>query len=300
MPSLENRDANYKALAAICVKEDFAKADGVVSRILAINSDNGAANEIKKTYNAIIDKQQLIIEIDNQLKNLVTNYDVGEEALREEETYLNFVKEFKGDEVRAKRAMSYIKAQRKDDPVDLVSRLRAAISEVNQPASAKKTAVILLKDYIIDAYNEYVSETKDVYPESIKLKITDTVSTVKGARSISWNGSTVDGSNFAELKKQLESKYENEKNIALSKIKPNFLAIFPGCLFLGIPTYLTFKNTKQKKDATIAQFNKQKTAKVKLLEQALKARGDANIMVSEFYAKENWNQLDLKEETENG
>lgn len=293
-PSLDSRSPKYKALAAVCNKEDFAKINNVTARLIATEGEGGAKSSIKKTYNAEIDKKKLTEDIDTQLKNLVTNYETKEATLRDEETYLNYIKEFKGDEVKAQKIMAYIKDKRRDDPVDFATRLRTAVLDSNSALSAKKTAVILLKDYITEAYGEYLGESKDTYPEDIRLNINAEVNSegMKGASRISWSGKTTTGENFNELKKTLEEKYDNEKEAAIAKIKT------PGILYVlfVIPGLLAESKNKKRRAAAAAKFDAQKAEKVKLLEDALLGRQEADKMVSDFYANSEWKNIELKEE----
>ncbi len=297
-PSLDVREPEYKDLAVLCKKEDFALMEGVISRLLASERDGGAKDDIREKYNAIVDKEQLVRSIDEQLKKLVTNYDKCEESLREEEDYLQLVKEYKGDEERATRIMKARKAYRSSLPVDFAQRLQQACTNASSSVSERKTAMVLLKDYILDAYADYVAENKDTYPETIGLQINEKISGdyMKQASAFRWEGKTTDGTNYAELKKTIEQTYEEAKAIAVNNIKVNWFAVFPGCIFLGIPTIVTFMNRKKRRAKAVEEFDHRKAVRLKMLNNALNARARANEMVAEFYSQDDWNSLELKEE----
>ena len=114
----------------------------------------------------------LVAAIDDQLMRLVTNYEDGEEcALREEEKFLARVKELKGDEDRANRELEEARKRNADLPVDFAQRLSFSVVDNGASSSEKKTALNLLRPYIVEAFGEFITEYKDSYPENIHLAI---------------------------------------------------------------------------------------------------------------------------------
>lgn len=287
--SLSN-ETGYQALKDLC--PEFNRIDAFVSRIAATDGETGAKQKLRNILNAEIDVEKLINEIDEQLKKLVTGYEDSETELRDEETYLSFVKQFKGDEERAQKVMALIKYKRKDDPVDFASHLRAAVLNSDTSISAKKTAVKLLKDYIIDAYAEFITENKDGYPEEITLVINET--TTEGSK-VSWKGKTKNAENKEELKASLKKEYESVKTAELAKVKIPAAAWFPGILLLGIPPMVCASKNKKRRQQIENNFKGYENSKTKVLEEALGARVKTNNIVKEFCGQEDWDKFDLKE-----
>ncbi len=294
--SVAGASAAYQSHGYNCLKElspEFGKIDGFVSRITAFNNDGGSKDQINNIIVAEVDKEQLIKEVDNELKKLVTLYETKEEALRDEETQLQLVKKYRGDEKRAKQEMDFIKYKRIDQPVDFASRLQQAVVDPGltpETIAAKKTAIFLLREYIIDAYGEYITENKDTYPEKINLQVNDNKFHVK------WSGSTVNGENVAELKKTLTSTFEKAKDAAILRAKPSMgKMIFAGVFTLGIGALVMWNKFKKTKGLLEVEYFKKSKETIDKLEAAVNARIETNKIVNEFVGRDDWDKIELKE-----
>lgn len=273
---------------------DFGKINAFVSRITAVNNEGGAKDQISAVLNAIVDHDKLVEEIDEQLRKLVTSYEEGEEsALRDEETELQLIKDYKGDEKKAKAVMAQIKQRRYDDPVDFAARLRQAIMDPTSPISSKKTAMVLLKSYIYSAYREYITANKDAYPEVINLSIKDR--TKYGA--ITWSDKTANGENLEEMKKAIRKEYEICKDEAIKAANPKNDKLYWVKVVFTLSIYHWLAQSKYKK--TIADIESTYASKanqaVKRLTAAVTARQETNQIVNDFISKEGWDTLQLKE-----
>lgn len=189
----KNTTARYPKLAE-CAKNDFAYMNAYVERINAVP-------EIIKFFADIlgteVDKNALITAIDNELIKLVKNYDVEEAPLREEEEYLNDIKNYKGDEKIANALREQRKRKRADRKVDLASRLSETITSNNrEDISAKKTAIYFMQGYIKGAFKKFIEEKAPAYPQEITIN------------THGWSGKTKDGTN----KKELDASYEKQVN----------------------------------------------------------------------------------------
>ncbi len=274
------------------------------------NPNRGIKSYIGKIKEEIVDKEQLVKDIDDQLYYLVTNFEDDEAPLRYEEKYLGYVKEFEGDEELAKKKMALEQEKRRDDPVDFVVRLRDAIVQPDAKPSAKKTALAMMKGYIKNAFNDFIVEYKDKYPTKIDLIIKDSGSVVNG-RSFEWTGETENSENKEALVTSLKDVYESERKVALSKIddetptkKKKTGGIIAGCLFfLIVPIFVGVsmrkKATKQLEEndrnrkAINAYYDSKESESVSLLTNALVARNKGNELVESFKNDEKSETIDL-------
>ena len=293
--------STYSDLKAFC--PEFNLIEGFVSRIEGTEHANV---ELGKMAHAEIDPEIEKQRIDVELRKLITDFEdvrtdkdmQTEEELRYDEVLFNKVKEYKGDEKKANAYLSFVKQQKFDAPVDFVSRLRTSIIDPSARSSAKKTAIKLLKDYIVDSYKEYITENKDAYPEKINLKVETTISgnDVGGvgkanySERISWAGVTEDGENRDQLKKALAAKYDAAKEEATSKIKtPGYYWI------LVIPALVANSRNKKRRAAIEAKIDAEKNAKLNALDNALNGRIEANKVVNDFIGKDGWDTVNFDE-----
>lgn len=306
--------SEFLALKKICPQYDLI--DSYLGRIIAsdaktVNGKTGVKEYFVDIEKEKADKAKLVKKIDDQLMRLVTNYEEGEEAkLRDEEEYLQLVKEYQGDEEAAQRIMDAKAARRIDPPVDFAKRLSDSIADENADVSAKKTAIALLKGYISDAFKEFMDQKKETYPKEIDLAIKDE-GKVDAGRSFTWKGKTENGENRNELTASLAKQYDSEKEHALSCIsdeqaeKDKKTGIICCCLFfLVIPLFIGISKLSKSKKAKAANagarerinayYAKNKHDAVDTLNAALDARVSANQTVKDFEMKEDSDTLVLK------
>ena len=280
-----------------------------VSKINAAEREDGIRNYIMGIVTQPIDRRALIDSIDRHLRMLVEQYEEGdEEKLRDEEQYLELVKEEKGDEDRANERMASIRAGRVDDEVNFVQRLNEAINNKAADVSAKKTAIYLLQNYINSAFEEFISVDKATYPaeieltiiEGCKFELVDQKNKEAGAKPkpFKWQGKTVNGENREQLVLELEEKYDNAKKVALEKISDEKAAkmrktgkilcfcVIGVVLLFGLIMYFMGKGKMERnttdRERITKYLDKQKAMNVKLLNNAIDARIEANAIVANF------------------
>ncbi len=196
--------SNQYPKLAECAKNDFAYMNAYVQRINAVP-------EIIKFFSDIlgteVDKNVLITAIDNELIKLVKNYDAEEAPLREEEEYLNDIKNNDGDEKIADALREQRKLKRIDRKVDLASRLSETITSNNrEDISAKKTAIFFMQGYIKGAFKKFIEERASVYPQEITI----------GTQG--WSGKTK-GDNKKELDASYEKHVSGKREAELATVK---------------------------------------------------------------------------------
>ena len=298
----------YNALRLLSPNH-YNQMNAYVSKINAAEREDGIRNYIMGIVTQPIDRRALIDSIDRHLRMLVEQYEEGdEEKLRDEEQYLELVKEEKGDEEAANDRMNKIRAGRVDDEVNFVQRLNEAINNKAADVSAKKTAIYLLQNYINSAFEEFISVDKATYPaeieltviEGCKFELVDQKNKEAGAKPkpFKWQGKTVNGENREQLVLELEEKYDNAKKVALEKISDEKAAkmrktgkilcfcIIGVVLLFGLIMYFMGKGKMERnttdRERITKYLDKQKAMNVKLLNNAIDARIEANAIVANF------------------
>lgn len=291
------------ALKALAAPEQYRSMNEYLTRIDASENPQGIKAEIKGIMSRQADRDALIQEIDNQLKKLVNNYEEDEAPLRDEEQYLEFVKAYKGDEEQARLEMDAIYAKRKDDPVNFAERLSTAITNPNEPISAKKTGIALLTPYISAAFNEFITAPKADYPQAINLTVHES-GKITGGQRFDWEGETKDSSNREELVTSLEKTYDEHRDACVNLVTDDaankhlkqgkvclYFSVFIVPLFVGIHLrklgHQELQSNANMRKSLTNYYNSQKATNVNLLNQALDARAASNKTVEDFAAEEN-------------
>ena len=288
---------------------NYAQMNAYVSKINAAEREDGIRSYIMGIVTQPIDRRALVDLIDKHLRMLVEQYEEGdEEKLRDEEQRLELIKKYKGDEEQADSELASIRAGRVDKEVSFVQRLNEAINNKDSDVSAKKTAIYLLQDYINAAFEEFISVDKATYPaeieltivEGCKFELVDQKNKEAGAKPkpFKWQGKTVNGENREQLVLEVEEKYDNAKKVSLEKIsdekakklkKAGFICmccVVGVVLLFGIIMFAIgnnkLKNNTTDRERITKYLDKQKAMNVKLLNNAIDARIEANKIVADF------------------
>ena len=180
-------------------------------------------------------------QLDGILGSLVTDFDDEELPLRRKRRYEQLVKEFEGDEKRAKTVMD-AEQQVYDTHKDFTQLLTdAAMDPEGSGASysTQKFAIALTKDWIISAYNDVTAKNRMNIPQYIDIVIG------------TFKDRTEDGRNEQELEGKMIAQLTQERDAKLAKcVMSGFdqfclygggvigivglLMMFTGHLFLGI------------------------------------------------------------------
>ena len=180
-------------------------------------------------------------QLDGILGSLVTDFDDEELPLRRKRRYEQLVKEFEGDEKRAKTVMD-AEQQVYDTHKDFTQLLTdAAMDPEGSGASysTQKFAIALTKDWIVSAYNDVTAKNRMNIPQYIDIVIG------------TFKDRTEDGRNEQELEGKMITQLTQERDAKLAKcVMSGFdqfclygggvigivglLMMFTGRLFLGI------------------------------------------------------------------
>ena len=177
----KNANEEFPALAKV---KEYDAINGVVGRI---NATAPIKTNFEKLINAQINDEELKNKIDEKLMNLVSEPEQKTEApLREEETKLQLIKEYKGDEKKAEEVIKRRKAliYWYTQPVDLATHLSNTITNTgeNSDVAAKKAAFQFLNGYIADSYQEFITENAPSFPESVSFDVDGWKGTVKSEK----------------------------------------------------------------------------------------------------------------------
>ncbi len=302
--------ARYRSDAYTVLSEmsnDFGKIDAFVGRITSVHNKGGAKDQIfEKLYAELTPEEirKLREAVDANLKRLVKEYSSNEEtALRDEELKYELIKRYAGDEKRAVREIEALQRSRFSAPVNFAQRLQDAILDESTPDSiaGKKTAIYLLKEYIIDAYAEYITEHKDAYPETIDLHINKKVALDQqlfqkyNIPSVKWAAKTNNGENLEQMKKGVQTAYKKAADSAIAQVKPSTGKMVAVAIFtLGIGALVMNKNFKKRSAEITNKYDKACKAQVARLDAAVSARVDVNKLVNDFVSQEGWDKLEIK------
>ena len=180
-------------------------------------------------------------QLDGILGSLVTDFDDEELPLRRKRRFEQLVKEFEGDEKRAKTVMD-AEQQVYDTHKDFTQLLTdAAMDPEGSGASysTQKFAIALTKDWIVSAYNDVTAKNRMNIPQYIDIAIG------------TFKDRTEDGRNEQELEGKMIAQLTQERDAKLAKcVMSGFdqfclygggvigivglLMMFTGHLFLGI------------------------------------------------------------------
>ncbi|MDE7253807.1 MAG: ATP synthase subunit I [Acetatifactor sp.] len=164
---------------------EYGNIQSYVGRIRAVEP---LSNNFNSMAHAHINQEKLKTTIDKNLIALISRYNEDEEPMRREEEYLQAIKEYDGDEAKAKAKIQALEQQRKKEALDLVQQMsRVIFGEDDVSVSEKKTAVSFLSNYINSGFKSYIKEHKESFPSSITMNVNG------------WTGQTTDGSNSAQL-----------------------------------------------------------------------------------------------------
>ena len=301
-------DDRYAALAQL--SPQYNEIDQYISRIAAADSQSGIRNYLGEILHTKVDLDKLIEDIDKQLIRLVDDYEEAERPLREEEEYLQLVKDFEGDEARARNLIEAKKAKMRDEDVNFALRLDEAIVNKDADPSARKTALTLLRPYISEAFGHFITARKGDYPETIELAFKEAGDPV-GHVGFDWKNQTTNGENRDEMAGEIRKLYADSTKKSLDKIsdeagnkkkKAGTIVAITLCwtivgLIVGLYMRSQGKKILAKNDADRATINeyfgRKEREKVDLLDKALEARADANNIVETFQAREGSEEINL-------
>ncbi len=205
----KNIDSDYPELAANVT--EYNQINEYMSRIDSVEPIKDRFSSIQ---HANINSDALKATIDKRLINLISRYDGKEEPLRQEEHYLQKVKEFNGDVEKAREVCRSEELARKEKTLNMIERMSDAIISDYEQTSQKKTAISFLNGFIQKGFDSYIEEKKTEFPEAITINVNN------------WVGKTTDGGNVDQLVQNYTNEMEQRKVEELSRINNNLPKFF--------------------------------------------------------------------------
>ena len=146
-------------------------------------------------------------QLDKILDSLVTDFDDEELGIRRSRRFEQLVKEFGGDEKRARASMD-AEQQVYDTHKDFTQLLTDAAMDPEgsgASCSTQKFAIALTKEWIVSAYNDVTAKNRMNIPDTIDISIG------------SFNDMTRDGRNEQELEGRLINQLTGERDAKLAQ-----------------------------------------------------------------------------------
>ncbi len=197
---------------------EFPAIDGYLSRIYASEK---IEEEFDVLNNSEVDQDALRREIDERLVVLVNRYAAEEVPLREEEEYLQAVKNYRGDVESARVEIDGIREQRREKKMDLVKKMAEVIAGgESKSLSERKTALHFLHGYINNGYHRFLEEKKDSFPNAININVDG------------WRGQTSDCQNVTSLYSDYQYFMNQHRQEELSRV--NMRAGLPEMITGGV------------------------------------------------------------------
>lgn len=173
-------------------------------------------NYFTEIFNKESSSSSLKAQLDEMLTSLVSDFDEEEIPLKKEEKYYQFVLDYNGDKRRAKRSMEVEQTafEEHKDFTQLLTDAAMKPESSHAGASTQKFAISLAKEWIVNSYNDITAKNRMKIPDKIEINI-DT-----------FNDSTADGGNEAELTQKFKTLVHNEKKKELSLVQLSAFAEF--------------------------------------------------------------------------
>ena len=142
---------------------------------------------LENIFNAQKENKDYVTQLDDILYKLVKEYDEDEYELRKEHKMCELIIKHEGDKELAEQEFGTNVVRLFEDKVTFFDILTNATVQENSSPSMKKLAVMLMREWIINAYNDYIVQYRNTYPSVINIEIDK------------WKCSTKDGSDSEEL-----------------------------------------------------------------------------------------------------
>lgn len=242
----------------------YCKDYNLLIDLLNKSRQNGSFMQyLKNIMDAQKEEKDYTEELDDILFKLVREYDEDEFVLRKKHRMCELILKYEGDKELAEQDFDANVVTMFEKKVTFFDILNNAIAEETSSPSLRKLALILMKEWILNAHNDFVAKYRMNYPAKITFEINN------------WSGDTSDGSNVDDLTESYKSYLKITLDKKLKEQHPNYFLIialvgslvwaiyssfggismylFFALIFgLGINIYMVMQNRKE----LIKQFNK--------------------------------------------
>lgn len=170
------------------------------------------AKEIKKNYKE---------DLDNLLYKLVNEYDSDEFELKKKKSLAELIIKYEGDKEKAQQDFDTNVIILFKDKVSFFEILVNSINQTDMSPPLRRLSLLLMKEWIINAHNDFTAKYRSEYLPSITIKIGE------------WTGKTKDGSNEKELLEECKKYLKDLFEKAVQELKTSVIAmiiLFIGCV----------------------------------------------------------------------
>lgn len=176
-------------------------------------------NYINDIINAKDLKQNYINALDDLLYKLVNEYDSDEFELRKKKALAELIIKYQGDKIKAQLDFETNKISLFQEKVSFFDVLLNSMNQTDMSSSLRKMALVAMKEWIINANNDFVVKYRKEYPIELTIKFEF------------WTGRTKNGTNEIQLLADYEECAKNYYNEKLSEERMPL--IITGVLLIG-------------------------------------------------------------------
>jgi len=182
-------------------------------------------NYLENIFTAEKIEKDYVEELDDILYKLVEEYDADEYELRKKHRMCELIIKHEGDKELAEKDFDANVVQLFEHKVTFFDILTNAVTLEDSSPTMRKLAIVLMKEWILNAHQDFIAQYRNSYPQSIKIRINN------------WEDETKDGSNVDNLTKSYKSYLEISHRKALKETHVSYWAI---ALLIGFVGWMCF------------------------------------------------------------
>ena len=170
-------------------------------------------NYIKEIIEAKDIKGNYIKDLDDLLYKLVNDYDEDEFELKKKKALAELIIKYEGDKEKAQQDFDTNVIILFKNKVSFFDILVNSVNQTEMSPSLRRLALLLMKEWIINAHNDFTAKYRSTYPTSITIKIDN------------WTGETKDGSNVKELLEQCKIYLKDIFDKAVQELRTSVIGM---------------------------------------------------------------------------
>lgn len=168
---------------------------------------------LKNIINTKKEKKDYVEELDDILFKLVNEYDEDEFELRREQQLCELIIKYNGDKEKAEADFDANVVTLFKNKVTFFEILVNAATQEDSSPNLRKLAILLMKEWILNAHQDFTARYRMSYPSNITISIDN------------WTAKTQNGSNEKSLSKSYKVYLKNILDKELAKIRPSIWLI---------------------------------------------------------------------------
>lgn len=168
---------------------------------------------LKNIINTKKEKKDYVEELDDILFKLVNEYDEDEFELLREQQLCELIIKYNGDKEKAEADFDANVVTLFKNKVTFFEILVNAATQEDSSPNLRKLAILLMKEWILNAHQDFTARYRMSYPSNITISIDN------------WTAKTQNGSNEKSLSKSYKVYLKNILDKELAKIRPSIWLI---------------------------------------------------------------------------